>query len=157
MGGKSSTISTSEPRLGNLRVQTSMYGLAVPMRWGQVRATANLMYFGNFQSIARTTSSSQGGGKGGGGVTQIDTTYSYKAAGIMSLGRGPVLGVVSAWKNKQRFSGRIVPGRKEVRTITISLPANSVVSVPLGGQSFAGNYGVSDATYVPYSSDSGGR
>lgn len=140
MGGKSSTISTSEPRLGNLRVQTSMYGLAVPMRWGQVRATANLIWFGNFQAIAITTSTSQGG-KGGGGVTQVDTKYEYKAAGIMSLGRGPIVGVASAWKDKKRFVGEAIAARSETKTVTVTIPAGGVVNVPLSGGTFAGNVG----------------
>lgn len=153
MGGKSSTISTSEPRLGNLRVQTSMYGLAVPMRWGQVRATANLIWFGNFQAIAITTSTSQGG-KGGGGVTQVDTKYEYKAAGIMSLGRGPIVGIASAWKDKRRFAGETIPGRTETRTISVVVPAGGVVNVPLDGGSFAGNGGAAPfqpAGYYEYS------
>ena len=95
MGGKSSTIATSEPRLGNLRVQTSMQGVAVPWVRGQTRIVGNLLWFGNFQAIATTTSTSQGG-KGGGGVTQVDTKYSYKAAAIMALCSGPVAGIASA-------------------------------------------------------------
>lgn len=157
MSGKSSTISTSEPRLGNLRVQTSMYGLAVPMRWGQVRASSNLIWFGNFQAIANTTTSSDSGGKGGGGVTQVNTTYSYKAAGIMSLGRGPIVGIASAWKDKRRYSGTAVPGRQEMRTATLVVPAGGVLSVDLGGGSYLTDYGVTTATVTPQYTDRGGE
>lgn len=155
MSGKKSTISTSEPRLGNLRVQTSMYGLAVPMRWGQVRATANLIWFGNFQAIAVTTSTSQGG-KGGGGVTQVDTKYEYKAAGIMSLGRGPIVGIASAWKDKRRFVGEAIAGRTETKTHTVVVPPGGVVNVPLSGGAFASNLSAAPSAppnygeYLPY-------
>jgi hypothetical protein len=88
MGGKSSTISTEAPRLGNLRVQTSMYGLTLPWVRGQTRITGNLVWFGNFQAIAITTTTSQGG-KGGGGVTQVDTKYEYKAAAAKPLTTPP--------------------------------------------------------------------
>ena len=130
MGGKSSTISTSEPRLGNLRVQTSMYGLCVPMLWGQTRVTGNLIWFGNFQAIAQTTTTEQGG-KGGGGVTQVETKYSYKAAAILALGMGTVLGVASAWKDKRRYSGTTVAGVASTLTHTAIVPPGGVVNVPL--------------------------
>lgn len=134
MAGKGSTISTEEPRLGNLRVQTSMYGLAQPMVWGQTRVTGNLLWFGSFQAIATTTTTSQGGGKGGGGVTQVDTKYSYKAAAIMSIARGPILGIASGWKGKRRYMGVTVPGSSVLRTEVHDVSgASTVVNVSLGG------------------------
>lgn len=144
MGGKSSTISTEEPRLGNLRVQTSMYGLAQPMVWGQTRVTGNLLWFGNFQAIATTTTTSQGGGggKGGGGVTQVDTKYSYKAAAMLGIARGPILGIASAWKDKRRYYGFVQPGASILSTATFDVRnPSTVVNVPLGG-TFAGTVSV---------------
>lgn len=133
MGGKSSTISTEEPRLGNLRVQTSMYGLAQPMVWGQARLTGNLLWFGNFQAIATTTQTSQGG-KGGGGVTQVDTKYSYKAAAVLGIARGPIVGIASAWKGKRRVTGGIVTGATTLynQALTIA-PGDSTASVAVPG------------------------
>jgi hypothetical protein len=138
MGGKSSTIATEEPRLGNLRVQTSMYGLTVPWVRGQTRITGNLIWFGNFQAIAITTTTSQGG-KGGGGVTQVDTKYEYKAAAVLALASGPILGIASAWKDKRRYIGQTLPGRSETLSHTFNVPVGGVVNVPLAGGSFAGN------------------
>ena len=144
MGGKSSTIATEEPRLGNLRVQTSMYGLAQPMVWGQTRVTGNLLWFGNFRAVATTTSTSQGG-KGGGGVTQIDTKYSYYAAAILGIAHGPISGIASAWKGKRRYYGTTGPGRTTVSqaAFIIQPVPTTTVTVPLAG-AFAGTDSVTD-------------
>ncbi len=152
MGGKSSTISTEQPRLGNLRVQTSMYGLTVPWVRGQTRITGNLVWFGNFQAIAITTTSSQGG-KGGGGVTQVDTKYEYKAAAVLALSSGPILGIASAWKDKKRFQGEQVPGRSESLSEVFLVPVGGVINVPLRGGTFSKNVAVD--TYDPPSYDGG--
>lgn len=144
--GASSTISTTEPRLGNLRIQTSMYGLAVPMSWGQVRATANLVWFGNFQAQANTTTTEQGG-KGGGGITQVDTKYTYTCAGIMSVGSGPVVGVPSAWRGKRRYFGEVIPEQIKTITVTALVGFGGIVNVDVSGGVFSGNIGA--ARYFP--------
>lgn len=141
MGGKSSTIATSEPRLGTLRVQTSMYGLALPLMWGQPRVTGNLLWFGNFKAIAQTTTEEQGG-KGGGSVKQVNTTYSYYAAAMLALGRGPINGIASAWKDKQRYSGADVPGPLQTLHHTVTIPAaGATIAVPLNGGAYRGHVG----------------
>lgn len=138
MGGKTTTIATEEPRLGNLRVQTSMYGLTVPWVRGQTQMVGNLVWFGNFQAIPITSSSSSGG-KGGGGVRQVDTRYEYKAAAIMALGSGPVLGIPSVWKGKERYSGKVVAGRSQMLQHTVVVPTGGLVVAPLPG---GASYGV---------------
>lgn len=150
MGGKSTTTSTEEPRLGTLRVQTSMYGLAQPMVWGQTRVTGNLLWFGNFRAVASTTTQQQGG-KGGGGVTQIDTKYSYYAAAMLGIAQGPIVGVVSAWKGKRRYSGVLVPGQSILKGVLTTVPANSsahVVTAVIAGV-FAGTASVTDLRPAP--------
>lgn len=142
MGGKNSTIATKEPKLGTLRVQTSMYGLTVPWVRGQTRIPGNLIWFGNFQATAVTTTTILGG-KGGGSVRQVDTRYEYKAAAVLALARGPILGVVSAWKDKRRYQGQAIAGRSETLNHTTTVPIGGVINVPLlGGASFAGHVAV---------------
>ena len=101
MGGKSSTISTSEQRILSLQIQQSSYGLALPIVFGQNRIAGNLIDYTDFTAIATTTRTTQGG-KGGGGVTQQDTKYTYEAAVIMGLCHGPIAGIPSWWRDKER-------------------------------------------------------
>ncbi len=105
MSGGGGTISTSEPRLGALRVQQSSYGLAIPIVYGRTRVSGNLGWYDDFVAIAHTTTTRSGGkgGGGGGGVTQQNTTYTYEAAILLALCEGPIGGVVSVWQAKKRF------------------------------------------------------
>ena len=106
-GGGGGTISTSEPRLGAMRVQQSSYGLALPIVYGRTRVGGNLIWYGDFVAIAHTTTTQSGGGGGkgggGGGVTQQHTTYTYEAALMLALCEGPIGGVASVWQGKKRF------------------------------------------------------
>ena len=158
MGGKNTTISSEEPKLGNLRVQTSMYGICLPMVWGQTRVVGNLLWFGNFQAIAQTTTSTQGG-KGGGGVTQVDTKYIYKAAAVLGLARGPILGIASAWKGKRRYTGVSVPGAKTLIGQAFAIPpgtSTQTVTVP-AVETFGGTVSVTYIAPAPNYTDSGGN
>lgn len=132
MGG-SSTISTSEPMIGALRIQQSTQGRPVPIIYGRPRVSGNLLWFGDFQAIAQTTTESSGGK--GGGITQENTTYSYKAAIIYGLGEGPLHNIRSAWRGKERLFGASVSGylvTVENAEFTIPTIAPYTVAVPEG-------------------------
>lgn len=101
MGG-SSTISSTEPLLGSVRVQQSTYGISLPVIFGRNRVPLNLGWYGDFLAIAHTTTTEQGG-KGGGGVTQQNTTYTYQAAMIGFIAEGPIAGVRRVWQGKKEF------------------------------------------------------
>lgn len=92
MGGNSNN---SAPAIAGLRIQTSTYGLPIPIVWGQQRIQSNLLWFADFKAIPYTTNQ---GGKGGGGVSQ--TSYSYVAAGFLGLCEGPINGIESVWAGK---------------------------------------------------------
>lgn len=99
-GGKNTN--TSAPVLAGLRVQTSVYGIPIPIVWGNARISANLLWYGDFTAIPHT-STQAAGGKGGGG-SYSSTTYSYQAAGFMGLCEGPISGIGQAWVAKDRVS-----------------------------------------------------
>jgi hypothetical protein len=150
MGGKSSTISTSAPLLGTLRVQTSMYGVAVRRAWGQVRIPGNLLDFLDFKQVAVTSSTSQGS-KGGGGVTQVDTRYEYYASAIMALGGFTALSIVSAWKDKRRYSGEVIPITYRTLSYEVLVPSNGLVQAPVGaGGTFNSDVGVTIYSATSY-------
>ncbi len=110
MSGKSTTISNIQPVAGNLRVQTAIYGSAIPMVYGRTRISGNLAWYGGFTAIPHTSTQKSGGKGGGGGVTQEDTSFTYSAAVLMCLSRGLVLNVLSGWKGKLQYSGLAAMG-----------------------------------------------
>lgn len=125
MGGKST--STSEPKLNQIKVQTSAYGIAVGRGWGTFRASCNLLYYTDFQAIPHTTTTSTGG-KGGGGKSS-NTTYTYTASIILGVCAGPVAGVRTVYRDKSVFSG---DGGVALSQAGLSL-ANGSIGQPVWG------------------------
>ena len=91
--------------LSGVQIQTSNYGIPIPIIYGWNRATGNLVWYGNFSASPQ----SSGGGKGGGGSSP--SSYSYSAAGIIGLceggnyygnyaQRGGSIGVGTVWSSK---------------------------------------------------------
>jgi len=108
VSGGGSTISNVQPSAGNLRIQTSVFGSAIAIAYGRPRISGNLLWFGSFMAIPHTSTTSSGG-KGGGGVTQSDTSWTYTAAVMLSLGEGVINDVLTVWKGKQMVSSVLVP------------------------------------------------
>lgn len=103
MGGKSSTISTSEQRILSLQVQQSSQGLTLPVVYGRARVAGNLVWYGDFTTYEHKTTTRRGG-KGGGGVKQEDVKYTYEAAVMVALCEGEIKGVTRIWRDKEKFS-----------------------------------------------------
>lgn len=96
-------ISTSETKLEALQLQSSAYGVTLPLVYGKTRLSGNLMWYGAFTATPHTSSGGGGGGKGG-GVTQSSTTYTYSASAIMGLAEGPLSAVTQLWKGKSIYA-----------------------------------------------------
>ncbi|MGH8585288.1 MAG: phage tail protein [Gammaproteobacteria bacterium] len=87
------------PRLGDLQVQSSTRGAALPKVWGSMRVAGNLIHGRKYEE---RTEESSGGGKGfggGGGTTQV--TYSYFADMAVTLCEGPIEGIRRIWMNNK--------------------------------------------------------
>lgn len=82
--------------LSSFNVQSSAYGLPVPILWGRNRVAANLIWYGDFKAIAHTQSMS--GGKGGGG-SATSTTYTYTTSVMWGLCEGEVKSINGYWKD----------------------------------------------------------
>ena len=104
MGGKSSTISTSEQRILSLQVQQSSQGLTLPVVYGRARVAGNLVWYGDFTTYGHKTTTRQSGKGGRGGVKQEDVKYTYEAAVMMALCEGEIKGVTRIWRDKEKFS-----------------------------------------------------
>lgn len=109
MGGSSTTISTSATRINALQVQSSASGKPIAWLAGRNRISPNLIYYSDFEALAHTTKK-KSGGKGGGGATQKDTTYTYYAALILAIGRGPMGAIHRIFRDKEVFAEAVIDG-----------------------------------------------
>ncbi len=145
MGG-TTTLTQREQRLSDIRVQTASQGTVIPKGWGRYRVSCNLIWYGGFKAVEHRSVTEQGGKGGGGGVQQESITYTYEAAVIVALGHGPINGVMSAWKGKERKLGLPVGTRRKTLKHVLTVPALSgastyVVTVP-SAASYAGEVSV---------------
>lgn len=98
-------VANQAPSYVSIRVQTSCYGVVLGVVMGTCRITGNIIWSGDFQAIAHTTSSGGGGGggKGGGGGDGgggSSTTYTYSTSVAIGISCGPVCGMGTIWKGK---------------------------------------------------------
>ncbi|WP_130471887.1 phage tail protein [Candidatus Magnetaquicoccus inordinatus] len=101
MSSKSgNVVNNAEPRANGIAFQGSIYGTAIPIAYGRARMPGNMIWYGDFRSIAHTTSQDVGG-KGGGGNTVVSTTYTYTASFCFGLCEGPIVGIDGIWSNKE--------------------------------------------------------
>lgn len=101
MSGKSgkNKADTGAQRLAGLKVQTTALGRCVPWVFGVNRVAPNLIQHDDFTAIENRQKQ---GGKGGGGVTT--TSYTYKAAVIQAICRGPIAGIGTVWSDKEKHT-----------------------------------------------------
>lgn len=100
MGGKSSTITNTAPRIAGLQLQTSAYGRVIPIIYGTQRIAANIFWYDDFVATPHTETQTSGG-KGGGGVTSSNTTYTYTASLMFGLCEGQINSVNNIWSDKE--------------------------------------------------------
>jgi hypothetical protein len=82
------------PRLNDLRVQASTYGVGIPIAFGNVRIAGNLIWSGGIRELV--SESTEEVGKGGG--QEVTTrTYTYLASFAIALCKGPVAGIRRVW------------------------------------------------------------
>jgi hypothetical protein len=98
MSGK--TLATSETKIEALKLQSSAYGVVIPMVYGVTQVSGNLIWYGGFKAVPSTTTQ---GGKGG--VKAQNTTFSYQASVAMGLCHGVIAGIPRVWRGKRLFSG----------------------------------------------------
>jgi hypothetical protein len=105
---------TEGPRLGDLSVSSSAYGMPIAITYGTMRLAGNMIWS---SGIREKTHKQKTGGKGGGGATQ--TTYTYYASFAVAFGEGPADDVLRIWADSKLIydrttttSGTTKPGLK---------------------------------------------
>jgi hypothetical protein len=81
------------PRLGDLSVQTSTYGAAIPLVFGTARVAGNIIWSSGIREQTNTRRVRAGKG----GRRQTVTTYSYFASWASALCAGPMAAVLRIW------------------------------------------------------------
>lgn len=85
------------PRLGELAVQTSSYGTAMPKIFGTMRVAGTVIW----ATDLKETRTKGGGGKG----RPKTTTYSYSASFAVALSARPIRGVKRIWADGKLLRG----------------------------------------------------
>lgn len=81
------------PRLNDLKVTASTYGIAIPEVYGTVRAGGNLIWTSGIVETKKTSRPGKGGPK--------QTTYTYDATFAMAICKGPIDDVLRIWADSK--------------------------------------------------------
>ena len=106
MGGflnDSGNAGTSVAMLGGIQVQTSAYGLTIPVGYGRGLVAMNLGWYDNFKAIPIEDRSSAGKG----GSSAVPTGYTYTASVIGLLCEGAIGLIRTVWVGKETFTGNV--------------------------------------------------
>ena len=95
-----------QPKVGDLRIQTSSYGTAIPVVIGTQRLSGNIIWAANKTEYTTETRS----GKGGGGGT-VTVTTGYKQSMLIAICKGPIRGIRKVWADGKLI---VAPGRPSI-------------------------------------------
>jgi hypothetical protein len=98
MFGTKSPKATKPTPINGLQVQTSSYGLPVPLRYGRNRGAGQLIDWQGFRAVEHAQKQKTGG-KGGGGGGNTSYSYTYNVTPLLALGEGPLLAINRVWKD----------------------------------------------------------
>jgi hypothetical protein len=138
MAGRRPSISNTEPRLGGVRISTSLYGQTIPVVLGRTKIPGNLLWYGGFKAVRQEerAEAAKGGGRPSG-----RSYYVYSASAAMLLCEGPIGGVRTVWKGKQQFGGQAATTRRGTAWHEAVVPGSPpyTVTVPTPSQWSADN------------------
>jgi hypothetical protein len=120
-------ITAEGPRLSELTVQASTYGLTIPVVYGQWRLTGNIIWAAD---IRETRQERDAGGKGGPQQTQV--SYTYDASFAVGLCEGPIAGVLRIWADSRLVYD--VSATADAEAVAASINVGDVITVYTGTQ-----------------------
>ena len=97
LGGGGQPTSQKPQMVTTLNVQTSSFGICMPLVWGTASLTGNMIWYDDFTATEQD-STSGGGGKGGGGNI-TSTTYTYTTSFAMGLCESVVTSIGNVWSD----------------------------------------------------------
>lgn len=85
-------------RLGGIRIQTSLFGMPIPIVGGRNRIAPNILWYGDFVA-QHVAGGKKGASSGGSSGKKGQAEYDYGAAVILGLCQGPIQRVGNIWAN----------------------------------------------------------
>lgn len=110
--GPTNKVQTQGNRLSDLSVQSSAYGSTIPLVFGTVKLSGNIIWGKPLHEVKRTKVTQQG--KGVSGVRTTETIYDYYGRFAVALCEGPIEGVKRIWANGDLLfdQGKHIPSGK---------------------------------------------
>lgn len=102
--GSPSTSNAQAPKYTGVQVQTSAYGVAIPIVYGTTRMAVNIGWYGNFKRHVHKSGGGKGGITGSGGKGGTSTT-TYTADVLALICEGPINGIFSMWSSQTHKAG----------------------------------------------------
>jgi hypothetical protein len=90
----SNNSNTTQPTIGDLRVQTSQYGGSIPFCIGKQRVSGNIIWAQNKKSYTIHNNVSKYGSTAGDSIA-------YTVSMAIAICKGPILGINRVWSNGQ--------------------------------------------------------
>lgn len=110
--GPTNKVQTQGNRLSDLSVQSSAYGSTIPLVFGTVKLSGNIIWGKPLHEVKSTRVTQQG--KGVSGVRTTETIYDYYGRFAVALCEGPIEGVKRIWANGDMLfdQGKHIPSGK---------------------------------------------
>jgi len=109
---------TNTQQIGDLRVQTSEYGITVPSIVGKQRVAGNVIW--SEEKVPHThTSEQEQGGKGGSTTTTTTSITTYTVSMAILLCKGPILGIDKIWADGQLIIDSTAEAKPLIGTVYV--------------------------------------
>lgn len=92
---------TEGPRLGDQTFSASAYGAPIPLGYGSMRMSGNMIWAEEREEVKTVTETEPPGGKGGSQPVNTAVTYTYFQTFAMAFAQGPAADVIRMWADSK--------------------------------------------------------